>query len=70
MGFQDGRGLLPYAGQRIFVQFVLTAVLVYLAMAIELPPWALKAIDKIRWCFLWRGRKNTKVGIVWYSGLW
>jgi hypothetical protein len=36
------------AGQHILVQFVLNSMLVYLAMAIELPPWALKAIGKIR----------------------
>jgi hypothetical protein len=37
------------AGRVVLVQHhVLTAMLVYLAMAIELPPWAIKAIDKIR----------------------
>ena len=30
------------------VQFVLTAMLVYLAMTTNLPPWAIKAIDKIK----------------------
>ena len=37
-------------------------MLVYLAMAVELPPWALRAIDKIRRNFLWRGRKDAKSG--------
>ena len=33
-----------------------------MAMAIDLPPWAFKAIDKIRRAFLWRGRKEAKGG--------
>ena len=37
-------------------------MLVYWAMAVELPPWALKTIDKIRRNFLWRGRKDAKSG--------
>ncbi|WVZ81058.1 hypothetical protein U9M48_028484 [Paspalum notatum var. saurae] len=31
-------------------------------LAIDLLPWAIKAIDKIRRFFLWRGRKEAKVG--------
>ena len=40
----------------------MTAMLVYVAMAAELPPWAIIAIDKIRRGFLWRGRKDAKGG--------
>lgn len=36
------------AGRVVQVQFVLTAMLVYLAMATNLPPWAIKAIDKTK----------------------
>jgi hypothetical protein len=32
--------LMSRAGRRVQVQFVLTGMLIYLAMAVELPPWA------------------------------
>lgn len=44
------------------MQFVLTSMIIYLAMAIDLPVWALKAIDKVRRGFLWKGRKDVKGG--------
>jgi hypothetical protein len=52
--------LMTRSGRRVHVQFVMTRVLIYLAMAVELPSGALKAIDKIRKCFLWRGRKDAR----------
>lgn len=36
--------------RRIQVQYVLSSMLVYLAMSLDKPMWALKAIDKIRRC--------------------
>ena len=54
--------LLTKAGRKILVQFVLISKLIYLAMALDLPTWALKAIDKIRRGFLWKERKDIKGG--------
>jgi len=54
--------LLTRAGRKVLVQSVLTSMLVYLVMAMDLPPWALKAIDKIQRGFLWKGRKDVKGG--------
>jgi len=54
--------LLTKAGRCILVQFVLTSMLIYLLLALDLPPQALKAIDKIRRGFIWRGRKDVRGG--------
>jgi hypothetical protein len=37
-------------------------MIIYLAMAIDFPQWALEAIDKIRKGFLWKGRKEVRGG--------
>jgi hypothetical protein len=60
--------LMTRAGRRILVQHVLTGMTVYLAMAIDIPHWAVDAIDKIRKGFLWRGRKKLKGDTVWWLG--
>jgi hypothetical protein len=50
------------AGRAIQVQFVLTATIIYNVMALDLPHWAHKAINKIRQMYMWRGRKEAKCG--------
>ena len=54
--------LMTRAGRVVQVQFVLTSMVVYQLMATDQPTWALKAIDKIRRGFLWRGRKEAQGG--------
>ena len=44
--------LMTRAGRKVQVQHVLTGMLIYLAMAVNIPSWAIKAIDKIRRSFL------------------
>ena len=52
--------MLTKAIRMILVQYVLTSMLIYILMALELLPCALKAIDKIRREFLWKGRKDAR----------
>ncbi|GJN25368.1 hypothetical protein PR202_gb13189 [Eleusine coracana subsp. coracana] len=50
------------AGWTVQVQFVLTATTIYHAVVLDLPPWAVKAIDKILRSYMWRGCKEAKGG--------
>jgi hypothetical protein len=52
------------------VQHVLTSMIVYLAMAIDFPPWALDVVDKIRKVFFGKVVKMSREDIVWLSGGW
>jgi hypothetical protein len=54
--------LLTKPGRWILVQFVMTDMLIYLAMAINLPAWGLKAVDKIQRGFYCLGKRRTLPG--------
>jgi hypothetical protein len=38
--------LLSKLGRKILVQYVFTSMLIYLAMAVDIPSWVWKAVDK------------------------
>lgn len=54
--------LLARAGRLVLVRAVLSAVPVYMMIAMEIPKWVIKAIEKILQGFLWRGGKDTRGG--------
>jgi hypothetical protein len=47
--------LMTRVGRKVLVQVMLTVMMIYLTMAMDLIAWALKSIYKIRKGFLWRG---------------
>jgi hypothetical protein len=51
--------LLTKAGRKVYVQCVLTAMIIYISIALDLPQWAHKAIDKIRQKYFWRGYEEA-----------
>jgi hypothetical protein len=44
------------------VRFVLLAIPVYLFIAMNVSKWVIKAIDKVRKGFMWRGTKEVNGG--------
>lgn len=54
--------LLDKSGRLILVKAVLTAIPIYLLFALDIPQWFIKAVDKWRRSFLWRGRKELNGG--------
>jgi hypothetical protein len=54
--------LLNRAGQLVLVKVVLTAVPIYHLIALDLPKWVIKAIDKKRRGFLWKVHRQANGG--------
>jgi hypothetical protein len=54
--------LLNLAGRTTSVRFILSAIPIYLLIAMNIPKWVIKSIDKIRRGFLWKGRKDVNGG--------
>lgn len=54
--------LMNMAGRVTWVRFVLLAIPIYLMIAINLPKWFIKAEDKLRRAFLWKGRDQVNGG--------
>jgi hypothetical protein len=52
--------LMNRAGRAVHIQFVMATRITYMAMVLEFPSWAYKAMAKLQRGFLWRGSKETK----------
>jgi hypothetical protein len=50
------------AGRATMVRFVLSAVPIYPLITINVPKWLIRAIDKIRRGFLWKGKEQANGG--------
>ena len=54
--------LMNMAGRATWVQFVISALPIHVLIALNVPKWFIKAINKIRRAFLWKGRREVQGG--------
>ena len=54
--------LMSTAGRIIWVRFVLSAIPIYVLIAVKAPMWFIKAVNKLRRAYLWSGRKQVNGG--------
>ncbi|KAM0835468.1 hypothetical protein ACQ4PT_062909 [Festuca glaucescens] len=62
--------LMSREGRVAYVRFVMTASVIYQLMALDLEPWVLRAIDKVRRGFLWVGKDDAQGGhciVAWHA---
>ena len=57
--------LMNMAGRATWVRFVISALLIHVLIALNVPKWFIKAINKIRKAFLWNRRKEVQGGAAW-----
>jgi hypothetical protein len=50
------------AGRITWVRFVLSAMPIYVLIAVKAPKWFIKAVDKLRCAYLWSGHKQVNGG--------
>jgi hypothetical protein len=62
--------LMSREGRLVYVQAVMTASVVYHLLALDVDPWFIKAVDKLRRGFFWAGKDDARGGccmVAWHS---
>jgi hypothetical protein len=57
--------LMNMAGRAVWVRYVISALPIHVLIALNVPKWFIKAINKIRKAFLWKRRKEVQGGAAW-----